>query len=53
VIEPEHIEFDLPRLDRKDDPRGGAVAWALLAVSAALVIGTILAVIWTVSLWAH
>ena len=50
MIEPEHIECDLPRLDRKDDPRGGAVAWALLVVGTALVISTILAVIWTVSL---
>ena len=50
VIEPEHIESDLPQLDRKDDPCGGAVAWALLAVSAALVAGTILAVIWALSL---
>jgi hypothetical protein len=49
-MEREHIEFNLPRLDRKDDPRGGAVAWALLAVGAALVVGTILVVIWTVSL---
>ena len=50
MIEPEHIESDLPQLDRKDDPRGGAVAWALLAVSAALVTGTIVAVIWALSL---
>lgn len=50
MIEPEHIEFDLPRLDRRDDPRGGAVAWALLAVGVALVAGTLLAVIWAVSL---
>jgi hypothetical protein len=50
MIEPEHIEVDLPRLDRSDDPRGGAVAWALLAVSVALVAGTLLVVIWAVSL---
>lgn len=50
MIEPEHIEFDLPRLDRRDDPRGGAVAWALLAVGVALVASTLLAVIWAVSL---
>jgi hypothetical protein len=50
MSEPEHIEFDLPQLDRKDDPRGGAVAWALLAVGAALVAGTILVVIWAVHL---
>jgi hypothetical protein len=50
MIEPEHIEIDLPRLDRGDDPRGGAVAWALLVVGVALVAGTLLAVIWAVSL---
>jgi hypothetical protein len=49
MIEPEYIEFDLPQLDCADDPRGGAVTWALLAVGAALIIGTIL-VIWAVSL---
>lgn len=50
MIEPGHIGFDLPRLDRSDDPRGGAVAWALLAVGVVLVAGTLLAVIWAVSL---
>jgi hypothetical protein len=50
MIDPEHIEIDLPRLDRRDDPRGGAVAWALLVVGVALVAGTLLAVIWAVSL---
>jgi hypothetical protein len=50
VIEPEHTDFDLPRLDYKDDPRGGAVAWALLAVGVALVAGILLSVIWAVRL---
>jgi hypothetical protein len=50
MIESEHIEFDLPRLDHRDDPGGGAVAWALLAVGVALVADTLLAVIWAVSL---
>jgi hypothetical protein len=50
MIEPDHIEFDLPRLDHTDDPRGGAVAWALLAVGAALIIGILLTVIWILSL---
>jgi hypothetical protein len=50
VIGPEHIELDLPRLDRKDDPRGGAVAWALLAVGMALAVGILLMVIWAVKL---
>lgn len=50
MIEPERIEFNLPPLDRTDDPRGSAVAWALLSVSVALVAGTLLAVIWAVCL---
>jgi len=45
MIEPEHVAFDLPELDRTDDPRGGAVAWALLAVNAVLIVGPLLAVI--------
>ena len=45
MIDPKHVESDLPELVRTDDPRGGAVAWALLAVSVALVIATILVVI--------
>jgi hypothetical protein len=45
MIDPKHVESDLPKLVRTDDPRGGAVAWALLAVSVALVIATILVVI--------
>jgi hypothetical protein len=47
VIEREHIKSDLPQLDRKDDPRGGAIAWAVLTVAAALTIGIILVMIWT------
>ncbi|MGH3774885.1 MAG: hypothetical protein ACRDRR_03985 [Pseudonocardiaceae bacterium] len=50
MIEPGPIEFDLPRLDRRDDPRGGAVTWALLAVGVVLVASALLAVIWAVSL---
>jgi hypothetical protein len=50
MTEPEQIESNLPQLDCNDDPRGGAVAWALLAVGAALVTGTILAVLWAMSL---
>lgn len=49
MIEPDHIQFDLPQLDRAGDPRGDAVAWALLAVTAALVVGTLLAVIWALT----
>lgn len=37
MIEPEPVMSGLPVLDRMDDPRGGAPAWALLAVVMALV----------------
>ena len=50
MAEPERIKFDLPQLDRRDDPRGGAVAWALLVVGLALVVGIILVVVWAVNL---
>jgi hypothetical protein len=50
MIEPDHIEFDLPQLDRMDDPRGGAVAWALLTVGATLIIGILLTAIWILNL---
>lgn len=46
MIDSEHTELDLPQLDHADDPRGAAVAWALLAVGVALIAGTILAIIW-------
>jgi hypothetical protein len=45
MIESEHAAFDLPELDRTNDPQGGAVAWALLALNAALILGPIIAVI--------
>jgi hypothetical protein len=45
MIEPEHVASDLPELDHTDDPRGGAVAWALLTTGAVL-IGSISAVVW-------
>lgn len=45
MAEPEHVTVALPELDRIDDPRGGAVAWALLVVIATLVAGVLLAVI--------
>ncbi|MGH3826623.1 MAG: hypothetical protein ACRDQX_05545 [Pseudonocardiaceae bacterium] len=44
MIEPEYAVSDLPELDRTDDPRGGAVAWALLAVFVTLVAGIALSV---------
>lgn len=49
MIESERVESALPELDRTDDPRGGAVAWALLAVSGVLVAGILLAVMWAAS----
>jgi hypothetical protein len=39
MIEPEHLASNLPELDRTDDPRGGAAAWALLTVGMALIAG--------------
>jgi hypothetical protein len=46
MIEPKHVSSELPDLDRTDDPRGGAVAWALLTVSALILAGAALVVIW-------
>lgn len=46
MSESEYAEVALPELDRLRDPRGGAVAWALLVVGAALAVGIVLAVIW-------
>ncbi|MDQ3762007.1 MAG: hypothetical protein M3460_10015 [Actinomycetota bacterium] len=51
MSEPDHVESDLPELDRTDDPRGGAVAWALLAVGLVLVAGIVLAVMWLAGIW--
>jgi hypothetical protein len=45
MIEREHASSDLPELDRTNDPRGAAVAWALLVVGVVLAVVTILAVI--------
>lgn len=46
MIEQEHLESELPELDRMEDPGGGAVAWALLAVGGALIAGILLIVMW-------
>lgn len=51
VIDPEHVTSALPELDRTDDPRGGAVAWALLAVAVVVVTGVVVAVLWVISAW--
>lgn len=46
MVESERVRSDLPELDQRDDPRGGAAAWALLAVGAVLIVGIIAAVLW-------
>jgi hypothetical protein len=51
MIDQEHVESELSELDRMDDPEGGAVAWALLAVGGALVAGILLAVLWAAGTW--
>jgi hypothetical protein len=44
VTEYEYVHAALPKLDCMDDPRGGAVVWALLVVVVTLVAGILLAV---------
>jgi hypothetical protein len=46
MTEPEHVTAALPKLDCMDDPRGGAVTWALLVVVVTLVAGILLAATW-------
>jgi hypothetical protein len=46
MTEPEHVHAALPKLDCMDDPRGGAVAWALLVVGMTLVAAILLTVRW-------
>ncbi|MGH3684427.1 MAG: hypothetical protein ACRDRU_23700 [Pseudonocardiaceae bacterium] len=36
MIKSEHVKSDRPELDRTEDPRGGAVVWALLVVAVAV-----------------
>ena len=45
MAEPMRVSSDLPELDRTDDPRGGAVIWALFIVTAALIAGVVV-IIW-------
>ena len=47
----ERLKSTLPKLDQTEDPRGGAVAWALLVMGAALIAGILLAVTWAVGAW--
>jgi hypothetical protein len=51
MTEPEHVKVDLPELDRTEDPRGGAVGWALLAVGVAVAFGVFLLLKWAVGAW--
>ncbi len=50
MTKPKYTEFELPRLDRRDDPRGGAIAWALLAVGVTLITSVLLTLTWVVKL---
>lgn len=43
--EPEHIELCRMTLDRTEDPRGGAVAWALIVVGCVLAAVTVATVL--------
>ena len=51
MIESGSIASDLPELDRTDDPRGGAAAWALLAVGMVLLASILLTVMWVAQSW--
>jgi hypothetical protein len=46
MTEHEHVYAALPKLDCMDDPRGGAVVWALLAVGVTLIASILLAATW-------
>ena len=46
MAEPPRVSAELPQLDRTDDPRGGSAAWALLAVTTALITGIVVALAW-------
>ena len=47
----EDLPSSLPNLDQTEDPRGAAVAWALLVTGAALIVGILLALNWTAGAW--
>ncbi len=51
MIESGCVSSELPELDRTDDPRGGAVAWALLAVGMVPVAGIVLTAMWATGSW--
>jgi hypothetical protein len=46
MAEPLRVSPDLPELDRTDDPRGGAVAWAVLIVTTAMIAGAVVSLVW-------
>ncbi|MGH3769628.1 MAG: hypothetical protein ACRDS0_07075 [Pseudonocardiaceae bacterium] len=46
MIESGCVSSELPELDRADDPRGGAVAWALIVVGLVLVACIVLTAMW-------
>jgi hypothetical protein len=47
----DNLKSGLPHLDQTEDPRGAAVAWALLVTGAALIVGILLALNWTAGAW--
>ena len=47
----EDLQSSLPNLDQTEDPRGAAVAWALLVTGTALIVGILLALNWTAGAW--
>lgn len=51
MIKRERLAPNLPGLDRTDDPRGGAVAWALLTVGATLIAGIVVTIMWATGAW--
>lgn len=50
MTKPNSTEVDLPGLDRRNDPRGGAIVWALLAVGMTLITSILLMLNWVVQL---
>jgi hypothetical protein len=51
MIERGTLLSDLPERGYPDDPRGGSVAWALLAVAAILVTAILLTARWVAGSW--
>jgi hypothetical protein len=51
LVRPEHLESTLPKLDQTEDPRGSAVAWALLGMGAVLIAGIVSALSWMAGAW--